>query len=149
MLFCISITACEIYDLAPTNPDKSLLVKLVNDARSTGCNCGSDYFPPVNPIVWNDTLEIAAKAHSDDMKNNKYFDHTGKDGSSPGDRITKAGYHWSTFGENIAKGYGTEQKVIKSWLESTSHCRNIMSAPFKEMAVATNGVYWTQVFAKH
>ncbi len=139
----------SLYELAPANPDKQILISLINETRLKGCNCGNDYFPPVNPIKWNDTLELAAKEHSNDMKDNNYFDHKGNDGSSVGDRINKYSYKWSTCGENIAKGYSTEQKVIKGWIDSPGHCRNIMNGNFKEVAVATKGAYWTQVFATH
>lgn len=135
------------YPDAPVNIDQQELLNLVNEVRQSGCNCGGDYFPPVNPVVWNDTLEHAAQIHSDDMYDEDYFSHTGSDGSSAGDRISDAGYDWSTYGENIAAGYTSEQAVIQGWLDSDGHCRNIMNGNFTEMGIATKGPYWTQVFA--
>jgi len=123
------------------------MLDLVNDYRTSGCNCGSEYFPPVEAVTWNETLELAAKNHTEDMNDNSNLSHTGSDGSSPGDRIKDAGYIWSTYGENIAMGYSTEKDVVKGWIESTGHCENIMNGNVTEMGVANVGSYWTQVFA--
>ena len=134
-------------ELAPVNPDKELLLQLVNSYRTAGCNCGSKYFPPVEKLVWSDTLTLAAKDHSLDMDRNKFFRHRGSDGSSVGDRVKKHNYIWSAVGENIAQGYPTEEAVIRGWINSPGHCENIMNASFREMGIATSGVNWTQVFA--
>ncbi len=134
---------------APKEPDKVLLLELVNEYRTSGCNCGDDYFPPTTAVSWNDTLEAAAKAHSLDMDENDFFDHTGSNGSSAGDRISAQSYQWNTYGENIAQGYTSEQDVIDGWIKSEGHCRNIMNPNFKQMGVATSGSFWTQVFASH
>jgi len=137
----------ELYADAPENPDKNKLLGLVNEARKTGRYCGDEYFPPAGKVVWNELLEAAAQMHSDDMNTYDFLSHTGSDGSSPGDRLEKVGYEWTTYGENIAKGYPTEEEVIKGWLESPGHCANIMNPDFTEMGVATSGKYWTQIFA--
>ncbi len=141
-------TSCKkTYLDAPVNVDKQELLDLVNEVRQSGCNCGGEEMPPVNPVVWNDTLAEVAQNHSDDMNNHNNLDHIGSDGSDAGDRITAAGYIWTTYGENIAVGYTSEQAVIDGWLNSEGHCKNIMNANVTEMGVATSGAYWTQVFA--
>ena len=53
------------------------------------------------PVAMNAQLLAAARGHSQDMFVNQYQDHTGTDGSSPGDRITAQGYNWYTAGENV------------------------------------------------
>ncbi len=128
------------------NVDKTKLLQLVNDVRQTGCNCGTTTMPPVAAVAWNDKLAKAAYDHSSDMKSNDYFSHTGLNGSNAGQRITAAGYIWKTYGENIAKGYASEQAVMNGWLSSEGHCKNIMNANFKEMGVGKQGDYWTQLF---
>ena len=129
-----------------SNLNKTLMLQLVNEVRASGCNCGSTAMPPVNAVQWNDQLAAAASAHSTDMNTNDYFSHTGLNNSSPGDRITAAGYTWKTYGENIAQGAPDERQVIEGWLQSEPHCRNIMNGNFREMGVAKSGSYWTQVF---
>jgi len=128
------------------NVNKATLLQLVNDVRSKGCTCGTTVMPAVGTVVWNDQLAKAAYDHSVDMNTQDYFSHTGLDGSSPGQRITAAGYHWSSYGENIAEGYLTEQIVMNAWLGSEGHCKNIMDGGFKDMGVGREGNYWTQDF---
>ena len=128
------------------NVSKSKMLQLINNVRKTGCNCGSTAMPPVTALTWNDKLAKASYDHSVEMKNNNYFSHTGLSGSNAGQRITAAGYTWKTWGENIAKGYTTEQAVVSGWLSSEGHCKNIMGAAFKEMGVGRQENYWTQVF---
>lgn len=147
---CIKIESSKpTFADAPANPDKSALLTLVNQYRTAGCNCGSTYYPPTSPISWNDSLEKAAKEHSDDMNAHNYFDHTGSDGTTVGERISRYGYLWFTCGENIAEGYATEKDVVEGWIKSEGHCKNIMNPAFKDMGVATAGKYWTQDFAAH
>ena len=127
--------------------DKTLLLQLVNSYRASGCNCGSEgYFPLTNPLTWNNIIELTAQDHSSDMFKKKFLDHKGSNGSTPGTRLNKRGYNWSTCGENIARGYSTEQAVIEDWIKSPTHCRNIMNPNFKEMGVSKVDKYWTQVF---
>jgi len=127
--------------------NESTILALVNNVRKTGCTCGTTAMPAVAPVTWNILLEKAALLHSVDMNKNNYFSHTGLDGSTPGDRITRAGYNWRAYGENIAKGYTSEQAVMTGWLQSEGHCKNIMSSNVKEMGLGRDGNYWTQVFA--
>jgi uncharacterized protein YkwD len=130
------------------NVNKSTLLQLVNNARQTGCTCGTTVMPPVAAVTWNDELAKAADDHSVDMKTKNYFSHTGSDGSDPGVRITAVGYSWQAYGENIALGYADEQAVMNGWLNSEGHCKNIMNAGFVEMGAAREADYWTQDFGK-
>jgi len=128
------------------NVNKATLLQLVNDIRKKGCTCGATVMPAVSAVIWNDQLAKAAYDHSVDMNTQDYFSHTGLDGSSPGQRITAAGYSWTSYGENIAEGYSTEQIVMNAWLGSEGHCKNIMNGVFKDMGVGRDGNYWTQDF---
>ena len=130
---------------APVN--KTLLLQLINDVRKRGCQCGDVWYPSVTPLAWNSQLEKAALLHSNDMYANNYFSHAAKDGSKAGERIDRLGYRWRIYGENIAFGYRSEREVVKGWMVSPGHCKNIMSPAFKEMGVSRVGDYWTQVFA--
>ena len=135
------------YSLAPKNPNQQKLLDLVNKARSKGCNCGDEYYPPVDSVKWNAKLEQAAQKHSNDMNDNNFFSHTGSDGSEHHERILSTGYDCGWTGENIANGYTTEEAVVNGWLKSEGHCKNIMNEHYTEMGVATAGSYWTQDFA--
>lgn len=128
------------------NLNKATLLQLVNNVRRSGCKCGATDMPSVPELQWNDMLAKAAYNHSKDMQVKNYFSHTGSDGSSPGDRVTSAGYAWRAYGENIARGYTTEQSVINGWLNSEGHCKNIMNRSFKDVGAGREGDYWTQIF---
>jgi uncharacterized protein YkwD len=139
-------------DLCMDDADMQMLT-LVNNARAVARICGTTNHPATAALSWECRLEQAAQGHSASMADNDYHDHTGIDGSSPGDRITAAGYPWTAYGENIAGGYGTAEAVMSAWLQSPGHCSNLMSAWFTEMGAAaaenplsTYRIYWTQNF---
>ena len=124
----------------------------VNQARSASRICGTDLYDAAPPVEWNDTLAMAAYLHSEDMASHQLFSHTGSDGSTPGERITREGYEWWTYGENIAVGYQTVSAVMQGWLGSEGHCRNIMNPAFAEIGAAfaegpfggnPAALYWT------
>ena len=125
------------------------MLKLVNDVRSKGCNCGDTYMPPAPALKWNDKLKKAAWLHSNDMNSKNYFNHVSPNGrSTPRTRLHKAKYNWSATAENIAYGQMTVKELVKGWIDSPSHCLNIMNPVYTEMGSAVKGIYWTQVFGK-
>ncbi|MFI7006212.1 sigma-70 family RNA polymerase sigma factor [Streptomyces sp. NPDC050145] len=126
---------------APSGTFGQQVTALVNTERAkNGCA----------PVRQNSTLDKAALGHSEDMAARNYFDHTDPDGNDPGDRITAAGYTWSTYGENIARGQQTPQQVMDGWMNSPGHRANILNCAFKETGVGVHqgsgGPWWTQVF---
>ena len=56
----------------------------------------------LDPLAINDKLAIAADRHAGWMLAEDRFSHTGKNGSSAGERIADAGYDYRTWAENIA-----------------------------------------------
>jgi uncharacterized protein YkwD len=130
------------------HPYASRVVDLVNQERAkVGCS----------PLAMNTALNNAALGHSEDMARNDFFSHTGSDGSSPWDRMARAGYQWSRAGENIAAGYVSPEDVVKGWMGSDGHRTNILDCSFRDTGVGytylandTGSVnyshYWTQVF---
>jgi uncharacterized protein YkwD len=103
----------------------------------------------------NGDLVESARAHSADMAAQNYFDHTGLDGRSPGDRIAATGYEASSWGENIAAGYGTPQAVVEGWMNSPGHRANILGDNSCDIGVgyahgegSSYGTYWTQNFGR-
>lgn len=132
-----------------------LILDLVNQARTAGRRCGAKYFAPVAPLTANAALTRAALAHSQDMAGHGGFEHRGRDGSTPETRVQRSGYgKYRIVGENIAAGAMTAREVTQGWLESPSHCQNIMDGRFTEIGIAfavnlssPEGMYWTQDFA--
>ena len=133
------------------------MIARVNQLRAAGASCGTrGTYAPAGPLSWNTQLTQAAAVHSQDMVTNNFFSHTGSDGSTAGSRITAAGYAWSTYGENIAAGYGTVNNVLAGWMASDGHCANIMNPNFTQIGVACikgtsanrYGDYWTMDLAR-
>jgi uncharacterized protein YkwD len=130
------------------------VLELTNRARAQPRLCGIKPFAAAPPLLAGPaTLERAAIEHSHDMASHDYMDHTGHDGSSPSDRVTRAGYKWRTVGENLASGIVTPEEVVNGWVGSPHHCENLMSPQFTQMVVAyavnpssRGGIYWTQLF---
>ncbi|MBL1084509.1 sigma-70 family RNA polymerase sigma factor [Streptomyces actinomycinicus] len=117
------------------------VIALVNKERAAA-GCG--------PVTEDAQLDRAAQGLSDDMAARGFFDHTDPDGDGPGERITAAGYRWSTYGENIARGQQTPQAVMDSWMNSPGHRANILNCSFKNLGVGVHngsgGPWWTQDF---
>lgn len=147
------VTSSVISDSVFTfnNPvNKPLLLELINGYRSKGCNCGDVFMAPAPVVTWNENLEKAAWLHSKEMSDSAYFSHTGRNGSNPGNRISKMGYKWKVYEENIALGVLTETTLIKGLMGSMVHCKAMMNPNVKETAVALYKNFWTQVLAaKH
>nr|WSX48323.1 sigma-70 family RNA polymerase sigma factor [Streptomyces sp. NBC_00974] len=117
------------------------VIALVNSERAAA-GCG--------PLKEDAQLRTAAQGHSDDMASRDFFSHTNPDGADPGKRTTAAGYRWSTYGENIARGQQTPEQVMDSWMKSQGHRENILNCSFKDIGVGIHqgpgGPWWTQNF---
>lgn len=123
------------------------MLERVNAVRAKGSYCGSKYYAPAPALSWEDRLAAAAQDHGDDMEKEGYFDHTGLDGSSVGDRVSNRNYEWTSVGENIARGQTSISSVMGDWIESEGHCQNLMNPKFRQFGASRSGNYWVQVFA--
>src|SRR6266699_2554716 len=65
------------------------VLELTNEARARARQCGSAYLEAAPPLAPNAILERAAAQYARDMATYGYMDHTGRDGSSPEERITR------------------------------------------------------------
>ncbi len=127
---------------------ETALIDLINQERV------SQGLTALNP---SQALANAGREHSLDMACNGIFSHTGSDGSSPFDRILRAGYGFSFAGENIYAGsgsYNSPQAAFDGWMNSPGHRANILSPDFVEIGIGYEfnadslyGGYFTAVFA--
>jgi uncharacterized protein YkwD len=95
-------------------------------------------------------LQEAARLHAQDMADHGKMTHKGSDGSSAIDRISAQGYQYRRAGENIASGHFTIDALMKGWMDSPPHKRNILGS-FSQIGVAyataENGKrYWCVTF---
>jgi len=131
---------------------RARVVELVNAARSRGRKCGRERFPAAPSLNVSRDLNDAAADHARDMARKKYFEHRGRDGSQPKDRVLRAGYESRLTGENIALGPESAEEVVAGWLDSPGHCANIMDARFQDIGVGVatgrgrGQIYWVQNF---
>lgn len=120
----------------PGSPDPAQaaeVVRLVNQFRDDmGCD----------PLKVDSRLTKAAQEHSTDMAQHNYFDHTSQDGRTFDQRIRTAGYQ-SPAAENIAKGQTSAQEVMRSWMQSDGHRRNILNCRYSTIGVAVDKQDWS------
>ena len=83
-------------------------------------------------------LDAAAQSHDDQMVTDHYFAHTGIGGSTPGLRISAAGFSWGAYGEAISTGFRTPRQAISSWLRSAEHCRILLSPQYRYIGLGVN-----------
>ena len=113
----------------------------------------------LKPLRVCKSLTKAAQNYAKTMALQDFLDHTGKDGSTPGSRIQKAGYDWmnsrkgSMIAENIAAGQNSVLEVMREWSKSKSHYKNMVTPEFSHvgfgMAInrqAKYKKYWVQNF---
>lgn len=85
-------------------------------------------------------LQKAARAHSQEMISKDYFKH-----GNVGKRLSKFGYRWSTYGENILYDPGSRdstESLFKLWMKSSGHKSNILDKDFREVGIgASSGSY--------
>ena len=129
------------------------VLALTNQARSQARRCGSTSFAAVAPLAPDPTLAQVALAYAGEMAKYGYMDDTGRDGSSPQERIAHGGYRGREAGENLARGIMSAEAVVDGWLASPKLCANLMDPFYREMGVAfavnahdEAGVYWAMEF---
>ncbi|MEN1761730.1 CAP-associated domain-containing protein [Anoxynatronum sibiricum] len=77
------------------------------------------------PYTWHEGAASAARKHSQDMAANRYFSHTSRQGTDPGDRLTREGVTWQMYGENIAQGPNAIF-ANNGWINSLGHRQNML-----------------------
>jgi len=119
-------------------PSMSKLVELHNNARSK-----SSWMWSINPLIIDEKLMKYAQQYSEYMSNKEKLKH------SKISDIKLLGF--SYVGENIAYGQKDEESVMKTWLWSPGHRRNIMHTNFTHIgcgfAYSDNYIpYWCVCF---
>ena len=80
-------------------------------------------------------LTAAAQKHAKDMAAHGKMTHRGSDGSSAMKRILAKGYNYRRAGENVASGNFAVEGLMKGWMGSAPHKRNILGS-FSQIGVA-------------
>lgn len=94
-------------------------------------------------------LKAAAAAHARDLAARGAFSHEGSDGSQVGVRARRAGYRYCFVAENLAKGQGSLEVVLRGWMGSQGHRRNMLSREAREFALVRGpGNLWVMVLGR-
>jgi uncharacterized protein YkwD len=126
------------------------MLRRINAFRAQERFCGSSFYPATTPLNWNLALLRASHLHSLQMAQANLVSHVSVDSRELIERVRPTGYLIDRLGENVAAGQTTVDMTMNAWENSPSHCANLMSPIYKDVAVACiyNKVafyrfYWT------
>jgi uncharacterized protein YkwD len=137
------VTASQAMSSDPDGDVQRQARDLVNrERRRAGCD----------DVTVDRRLIVAANRHAADMARRGYFAHEDPNGDRAGERVAAAGYEWSRFGENIARGQDSVYEVVDGWMNSPEHRENILDCRLHQVGVglafsADRTPYWVQDFA--
>jgi uncharacterized protein YkwD len=102
------------------------------------------------PLRSSDLLATTAEQHARDMAEHGKMSHTGSDASNLKVRLVRAGYPFTRAGENVAVGQASVAEVMRAWMHSRGHRKNIL-ASYTEMGAsvargADGRLYWCVEF---
>lgn len=85
----------------------------------------------------DERLISAATAKAKDMCTNNYWAHTAPDGTTGWYFVKQSGYNYKTAGENLAKGFISDQAIVDAWMASPKHRDNILHSKFKDIGIGS------------
>jgi uncharacterized protein YkwD len=100
------------------------------------------------PYQFDAAIAAAAATHSADQAAQRKMSHTGTDGSNAGQRLTRQGVRWNSWGENVGAGFNDPATLAQAWLASPTHRPIVLHATYTRVgagvATASDGTrYWT------
>jgi uncharacterized protein YkwD len=107
---------------------KRATVCLLNDIRRDN---------RLRPLRVNKRLSKASQRHTNAMTARNFFAHGDFVGRIRATRYLRGARGW-TVGENIAWGswtYATPRAIVRGWMNSPPHRRNILSTRFREIGI--------------
>ncbi|MRG95154.1 CAP domain-containing protein [Polyangium spumosum] len=135
-------------ETTPLDAEEQAFLAMLNDYRAQNGR---------GPLTACTSLSRAAQGHSEDMRDQNYFSHTGKNGSSFSKRACDSCYDnacplQTAMAENIAAGNSSGSATFTQWKNSSGHNANMLGSAYTVIGIgrATGGgdygVYWTTVF---
>lgn len=88
-------------------------------------------------LTTNPLLERAAQLKAQDMATYGYFAHTSPQGVTPWYWLEKAGYRYTTAGENLAVNFLDSRDVHTAWMASPGHRANILNGAYTQIGIGT------------
>lgn len=87
-------------------------------------------------LVMNARLAAAARGHAEAMATKNFFGHFEKKGDKLSHRMKAQGYRFRLVAENIAAGQKSAAEVVRVWMGSESHRKNILNCRLRETGIA-------------
>lgn len=116
-------TEDEFKELYPTDKEELKkcfefeIIDLVNSVRNQR---------GLNSLRYSEQATLSSRKHSEDMRDNNFFDHINKKDETPFDRMKREGIIYTSAGENIAAGQINAIYVHEAWMNSEGHRKNIL-----------------------
>lgn len=88
------------------------------------------------PLVYSEKLADAARRKAANMLEEDYWAHNSPSGKTPWVWFKAAGYSYLYAGENLAKDFGSTDRMVAAWMASPTHRDNIVNAKYKEIGIA-------------
>ncbi len=110
----------SIYPQEDKNIEESFMYQIIDLINSTR------YKHNLKKLSYDEKTTICARKHSEDMKNNNFFDHENLKNETPFDRMANEGINYVNAGENIAAGQTNAIFVHNGLMNSQGHRKNIL-----------------------
>lgn len=132
----------EVYKIKIEREAEEKILELMNKKRKEA---------GIKPLEMDNTLLKVAEYKSDAMIQENFFSHNNPDGTKWSDWLKKAGYKYTTTGENIAYNMTDPVELFTQWWNSEGHRQNMMNPAFGKVGIGViygNGKYMgTQIFS--
>jgi uncharacterized protein YkwD len=127
------------------------LFTIIGAMRQAGLDCTGEQLDPVPPLIAYPALRCAARLHSKDMGERRFFSHITPELLDPQTRMQRAGHQASVFGESIAR----ESAIGGDWgnwgplegLLPGPECENLFDPRFNAVGIGHYDGLWTLDFA--
>lgn len=143
----------------PLGPDGRPLPKIYRIAESDASAVQFRMLDAVNslrqaagasPLQLNAALTAAAATHARDMAVQNRPWHFGSDGSSPIQRVQRAGYTQTMLSESISESYETELETLAAWTADPSIRASILDSRGRDLGFSWyqepgGKLWWTMI----
>ncbi len=124
-------TSGAIVEAAPhhrmvADPTLARIILLINANRAAA---------GLAPVFAQDMLMAEAQRFSGIQASLGRLSHRGVDGTNAGQRLHRAGYRWSFWGENLAAGQENADAAVAAWMASPSHRANVMNPKARQIGI--------------
>jgi len=101
----------------------------------------------LRPLREDRRLDVSATRKACDLRDRNYWSHYAPDGTTPWSFFIKAGYYYTSAGENLARNF-SDTVVVNAWMASPTH-KDIMLRPeYRDMGVGRCGIFVVGHYAR-